>query len=123
MRKEKPGASRCAEQRNKAETAVVEGEGVAPSRSGEDLKGLIHELQVHQIELETQNDELRKARETMEESRARYANLYDFAPMGYFSLDGDGRIQEANLTGARLLISSEEHEPGLLSGAAIERCL
>ncbi|MCG6536514.1 MAG: PAS domain-containing protein, partial [Syntrophales bacterium LBB04] len=109
MRKKKPDPSRCAEQRNKAEIPVAEGEGVAPSRSGRDLTGLVRELQKHQIELETENEELRKAREAIEESRARYADLYDSAPMGCFSLDDEGRIQEANLTGARLLGSERSH--------------
>jgi len=64
---------------------------------------LVHELQVHQIELEMQNEELRQARTEMETLLAQYTNLYDFAPTGYFNLDREGAIRQVNLTGARLL--------------------
>jgi PAS domain S-box-containing protein len=64
---------------------------------------LVHELQVHQIELEMQNEELRQARTEMETLLARYTNLYDFAPTGYLNLDREGAIRQVNLTGARLL--------------------
>jgi len=75
------------------------------STRGEQLEAqrLVHELQVHQIELEMQNDELRRALSEIEESRARYLNLYDFSPIGYFTFDRKGRIEAVNLTGASLL--------------------
>ena len=69
----------------------------------EDIKRLIHELDVHQIELEMQNDELRRAQAEIELSRAKYVDLYDFAPVGYFTLTPKGKIEAANLTGARIL--------------------
>jgi diguanylate cyclase (GGDEF)-like protein/PAS domain S-box-containing protein len=72
---------------------------IAP-RSYEEL---LHELRVHQIELEMQNDELRQAQEIIEQSRDRYLDLFDFAPVGYFTLNTDGMITEVNLTGAALL--------------------
>lgn len=64
---------------------------------------LLHELQVHQIELERQNESLRLAQIEMEESRDRYADLYDFAPVAYLSVSREGMISEANLECAALL--------------------
>ncbi len=73
------------------------------SENDTDTRKLIHDLQVHQIELEMQNDELRKRQEEIEEIRNRYVDLYDFAPVGYFTFDKKGKILEVNLTGADLL--------------------
>lgn len=70
-----------------------------------DLLRLQHELEVHQIELEMQNEELVQAHQETEAMLARYTELYDFAPTGYFTLDHDGIIRSVNLTGARLLNS------------------
>ncbi len=64
---------------------------------------LLHELQVHQVELEMQNAELHEARDRLEALLEKYTDLYDFAPVGHFSLDESGRITEVNLTGAALL--------------------
>ncbi len=68
-----------------------------------DTQRLLHELQVHQIELEMQNDELLASRAEVEAGLERYVDLYDFAPVGYFTLDRDGKIRQVNLTGASLL--------------------
>jgi len=68
-----------------------------------DVKKLMHELQVHQIELEMQNEELRQAYDTAETALKKYTMLYDFAPMGYVTLDSDCNITELNFTGAEML--------------------
>jgi hypothetical protein len=68
-----------------------------------DTKKLLHELQVHQIELEMQNEQLQDANETAEKALKKYTMLYDFAPMGYFTLHSDGSISDLNFTGADLL--------------------
>lgn len=70
---------------------------------------LLHELHVHQIELEMQNETLRQAHVEIEESRDRYVDLYDFSPVGYLTLSSKGTISEANLTGADLL-GKERHK-------------
>ena len=72
----------------------------APARAADEV---LHELQVHQIELEMQNETLRQAQAALEESRDRYLDLFDFAPIGYLTLDDSGQITEINLTGADLL--------------------
>ena len=63
----------------------------------------LHELRIHQIELEMQNSGLRRAQFELEESKARYFDLYDLAPVGYVTLSGKGLITEANLAAATLL--------------------
>lgn len=68
-----------------------------------DAQHMLQELEIHQIELEMQNLELEQARKEAEEAREFYRDLYDFAPVGYFTLSREGNILMANLTGARLL--------------------
>ncbi len=68
-----------------------------------DAKKLLHELQVHQIELEMQNEELRQANERAETALKKYTILFDLAPMGYLTLDSEGSICELNFTAAEML--------------------
>lgn len=68
-----------------------------------EIRQLLHELQVHQIELEMQNDELCRTQHELEASHARYFELYELAPVGYLSLSGQGLILKANLTAATML--------------------
>lgn len=68
-----------------------------------DMKKLVHELQVHQIELEMQNEEIRNAQDDLEKSRSRYADLYDFSPISYLTINTRGIILESNLTAAKQL--------------------
>jgi PAS domain S-box-containing protein len=104
-----PTPKEAAEQalRRRAEALALERAGQKPAEaealSPEAARGALHELQVHQIELEMQNDELRRTQEELEASRARYFDLYDLAPIGYVTLSEQGMILEANLTAAQLL--------------------
>ncbi len=89
--------------RKKAEEKLKEQTERLAKLSKEDIERLVYELGTHQIELEMQNEELRMAQENLEVSRNKYSELYDFAPVGYFTFDTDGLLQEVNLTGAHLL--------------------
>ncbi len=74
-----------------------------------EIAELLHELQVHQIELEMQNRELREAQENFQNAYDRYLNLYDYAPVGYVTFDSNGCIIEINLTGAAMLGCEREN--------------
>ena len=89
---------RCAEERLREQHPET-----GRARTEADTQRLVHELQVHQIELEMQNEELRHARDTVEAGLEKYSDLYDFAPVGYLTLDREGTIREANLASASLL--------------------
>lgn len=75
----------------------------APVELPAEAERLVHELRVHQLELELQNDELRRAQAELEASRARYFELFDLAPVAYFVLSEEGLLLEANLTAAAIL--------------------
>jgi len=90
--------------RKRAEARI---KAVSPERraklSATETRRLLHELEVHQIELEIQNEELRRTHQELEETIGRYTDLYDFAPLGYVTLNQKGVIHQVNLAGASLL--------------------
>lgn len=85
---------------------------LAAAHADADIQRLLHELEVHQIELEMQNTELRRARDESEALLEKYTELYDFAPVGYFTLSADGTIRLANLTGASMVGSERSNLMG-----------
>ena len=89
--------------RKQAEKRLLERGADIANMPLEDINELIHELEVHQIELEMQNEELRQAHLDLEAARDKYTDLYDFAPVGYFSISDKGLILGANLVGATML--------------------
>lgn len=88
--------------REKAEKALQDKKGL-PTNKALEIGELIHELEVHQIELEMQNEDLIKTQMDLENSRRDYYELYDFAPVGYFTLDENVIIKRVNLLGAEIL--------------------
>ena len=100
MKKERNAAAL----RRRAEARLRSAEAKSvPAGAMADMQRLVHELQVHQIELEMQNEELCESRAQVEAGLERYTDLYDFAPVGYLTLGRDGAIRQANLTAAQLL--------------------
>jgi len=82
---------------------IVQASPSRPPRSEADTRALVHELQVHQIELEMQNEELVKAQALAREAADNYTELFDFAPVACFVLDATGMIRQLNHAGAALL--------------------
>jgi len=89
--------------RRKAENIIRETKGDISELTHEKALNLIHELQVHQVELEIQNEELKNAREDLAQARDRYRDLYDYAPVGYLSLNKHNIVKEANITVCQML--------------------
>jgi len=101
-RKDTPDSELRRRAEEKLKEATIRSEklsGVSPER----MAALIHELEVHQIELKMQNDELRRIQDEFEKTRDKYSHLYDFAPVGYFTFSEKGIIEEANLTISSML--------------------
>lgn len=98
--------------RQRAKVAIVKLGSTAPDLlelpAPEDASHLLHELRVHQIELELQNEELRRSQQELDASRARYFDLYDLAPVAYCLLSDSGLLLEANFAASELLGLSRE---------------
>ncbi|MGZ6236253.1 MAG: PAS domain-containing sensor histidine kinase [Syntrophales bacterium] len=103
MKKGGPKAKHVDNLRKRAEKKIPKSAGSTGKMSPPKIQKLIHELDVHQIELEMQSEALQKSQMETEDSQYKYSDLYDFAPVGYFTFDKEGLIIEANVTGASLL--------------------
>ena len=115
--KEKVSDKEISSRKIKEKKILVAGLGASAEANGQGLKSLnqeagfpekellelVHELEVHQIELELQNQELRAAQLWGEEAIKRYIDLFDYAPLGYFVLDREGKILTVNLTACKML--------------------
>lgn len=114
MRPDETDAKSRIELRKKAEKQVKESAPGAKAIRRSNILELNHELQVNQVELELQNDELRRSRLELENSYTKYFDLYDLAPIGYVTLDRHGLIREINLAGAELLGGSGRRLDGVV---------
>jgi PAS domain S-box-containing protein len=107
MKNDKTNSRQNKALRRSAKKKLADNKGIDKKLSSAVARKLVHELQVHHVELEMQNEELRRAQQELEASRNKYIDLYndlyDFAPVGCFTLDEKETILKANLTGAALL--------------------
>ncbi|MCX5970470.1 MAG: PAS domain-containing protein, partial [Coprothermobacterota bacterium] len=101
--------------RETAEEKLARSKDSAELTTEKAVEELLHELRVHQAELETQNEELRRTQLELDATRARYFDLYDLAPVGYCTLSEQGLILEANLAAATLL--------GVARGALVKQLI
>jgi two-component system CheB/CheR fusion protein len=120
MKKNWTRSADAAELRRQAEMRMeADKSREAPAHPTQDNQRLHHQLQVHQIELEMQNEELHRSRAEVEAGLERYTDLYDFAPVGYLTLDRDGTIRQANLTVADLLGAERARLMGMRLGLLV----
>jgi PAS domain S-box-containing protein len=101
--REEDKSARIKQLRLQAETWLRQHQPAASNHALPDLHRLVHELQVHQAELEMQHEELLLSQSALEESRYEYVHLYEAAPVGYFTLNGQGTILKVNPVGSQLL--------------------
>ena len=102
-------SSEAARLRQKAEKLLEDSRGNTSGCSTSNQAEVFHELQVHQMELEIQNEELRRIQNELQESRNRYHDLYEYAPIGYLTLNNNYKITGINLTGSQLLNIERSH--------------
>src|ERR1019366_8555324 len=95
--------------RARAEQVLSKTRGDIAPMSEPDVRKLVHDLQVHQVELEMQNDELRRTQAALEEARDRFTDLYDFSPLALLTLSQGEQVLEANLAAATLLGLERKH--------------
>jgi signal transduction histidine kinase len=107
-RRNDPGERQKTTLRRQAEKRVAEDKTLPPPH---DYQDAVHELQVHQAELEIQNEELRRTQEALEHSRDRYVDLFESSPVAYLTMGRTNRIEEVNLAGRRLLDPDDTFEP------------
>jgi len=108
-------AAEAAELLRRAEEVLALRSGHQPDAPTVDTMRLVHQLAVHQIELDLQQQELRFARDQLAKTLASYVDLYDFAPAGYLTVSPDGTIVQSNLAAARIV--------GLERGRFVGRCV
>jgi PAS domain S-box-containing protein len=121
MKKDRNTSADAAELRRRAEKRLREAATKgAPVQAEADAQRLVHELQVHQIELEMQNEELVQARAGLEEALGKFTEFYDFAPVGFLTLGRDGAIRQVNLAGALLLGVERVRLPGRRFGLFVQ---
>ncbi len=110
MKKQKEPITKSDKLRQKAELLLIKKQKRQEvSFLESDILKLIHELEVHQIELELQNEELTLAKEKAELAEKKYTELYNFAPLGYLTLTKDGEIADLNFGAERLLGKTRSH--------------
>jgi PAS domain S-box-containing protein len=106
--------------RQKAEELLKKKQSQTGTQASEsETLKLIHELEVHQIELELQNEDLMLARSAAQDAAEKYIELYEFAPSGYFTLSREGKIIELNLRGSQILGKEKEHLKNSLFGFSV----
>ena len=113
MTENKTTSSETAELRRRAEEQALASAATEENLTPDEVRRVLHELRVHQIELEMQNEELRRTQTELEASQSRYFDLYDLAPVGYFTLGENGIVLETNICAASLFGATRSTLMGL----------
>ena len=113
MKKKETGSGKSIKLRKKTEVLLSKSPSVIKRMSSNDVRDLLEDLKIYQVELEMQNQKLERVQGELEIARDRYHGLYDFAPVAYFTINQKGIILETNLTGVSML----DVEKGVLIGS------